>query len=97
MGRRTTEQGNPVSIRLKKSLLDDLAHAAEQLDLSLHDTMRKCLKIGLAELERINFDEIKLIIESKLPTSREDPGRDIALLAEKPVNYRTRSKSHQAG
>ncbi len=98
MGRRSTEQGDPISIRLKKSLVDDLKQAAKQLDLSLHDTIRKCLRIGLAELERIDFDEVKLLIDSKSKTSQDSQPQGIAMLAaEESVSYKATPKSRKAG
>ncbi|GAA5139249.1 hypothetical protein GCM10023213_19640 [Prosthecobacter algae] len=36
--------------------MDEVRAAADQLDKSLHETMREALRIGLADLKRINYD-----------------------------------------
>lgn len=78
MGRRATEQGDPISIRLKGSLVEHLTQAANQLDLSLHDTMRQCMKIGLEDLRRCDYDLAGAVVTQahaqEIPLYlREDP------------------------
>jgi hypothetical protein len=63
MGRRPTEQGDPISIRLKATLVAQLTHAADELELSLHDTMRQCMKIGLEDLKRCNYNLAGAIVD----------------------------------
>jgi hypothetical protein len=90
MGRRPTEQGDPISIRLKASLVEHLTEAANQLDLSLHDTMRQCMKIGLADLKAINYD-----IASTISNAAHRPDLDHA--PETPTPYSATGKQNRAG
>lgn len=58
MGRRKSEEaGQPVSIRISPELQTQLEHAAKMLKLSVHDVMRKCMRVGLKHDERIGWDE----------------------------------------
>lgn len=80
MGRRATESGEPLSIRLKSSLVEELTAAGKELELSLHDTIRQCLKIGLEDLRRIDYDLASVVVDGAALTKpavqrgRKSPG-----------------------
>lgn len=57
MGRKPSKgAGSPVSIRLADDLQTKLETAAFSLEMSVHDTMRLAMKIGLKHFQKINYD-----------------------------------------
>lgn len=64
MGRQKTTAGQPVSIRISDRLMSDLDAAKEELELSLHDTMRQSMKVGLEMLKRCDYDLASTVVDA---------------------------------
>ena len=90
MGRQKTAPGNPLSIRISEKLLAKLDKAKAELDLSLHDTMREAMKIGLADLESIGYDTAGAVVQQAKNINTRVV--EIAMVAEDPAHYNIHPK-----
>lgn len=90
MGRKKSDEaGTPISIRLSAELQAQLEYAAKQLHLSVHDVMRKTMRLGLKHYERIGWDEESAVLGASLQTKAPLPfpqtqPSDEKLVAERP-------------
>ncbi len=62
MGRRkSTDGGEPISLRVSDKLMAKLTHATEQLGKPLSEVMRDAMELGLRDLQEIGYDTIGAI------------------------------------
>ena len=85
MGRgKSNEGGEPISIRISPELRAKIDEAAKGLQLSVHDTMRKSMKLGLAYYRSIGYDEESVLLAQAGPKNLLAMG---ASLSEEPAEY----------
>ena len=68
--RKTTDPspgGKPIPILLPELLLQHLDDVAETMDMSRANVMRLCMKIGLEQLHRVNYDLAGLVVTANTP------------------------------
>jgi hypothetical protein len=68
--RKTTDPspgGKPIPILLPELLLQHLDDVAEKMDMSRANVMRLCMKIGLEQLHRVNYDLAGLVVTANTP------------------------------
>lgn len=61
---KTTDGGDPVSLRLSDEITNQLKFAAPKLNMSQQDVLRLCLRIGIEHLKRIDYEAAKCIVEA---------------------------------
>ena len=54
----------PVTIRLNRSIQQQLDECAEKTGLKVTDLMRLCMRIGLEHFNRIDYDTAKCIVDA---------------------------------
>jgi hypothetical protein len=68
--RKTTDPspaGKPIPLALPEAFLQHLDDVAEQMDMSRANVMRLCMKIGLEQLRRVNYDLAGLVVTANNP------------------------------
>ena len=68
--RKTTDPspgGKPIPILLPELFLQHLDDVAEKMDMSRANVMRLCMKIGLEQLHRVNYDLAGLVVTANTP------------------------------
>jgi hypothetical protein len=62
MGKKYTDNRNPVAVRFDKGQIVKIETAAKLTGLAKQDIIRLCLSIGLEKLARINYDLSSVIL-----------------------------------
>lgn len=61
---QTRPSGKPLPIRLPEELLERVQVVADALGMSVADTMRLSMRIGLEDLKRVDYDLAQLVVDA---------------------------------
>jgi predicted DNA-binding protein len=83
-------------------MLDRIKRAAEKMGKTQQEVMRLAIEVGLADLQRIDFDVAGAVVDkakasAAFSQTAHTPGMTTtALLAENPVSYSSKKRAQKA-
>lgn len=59
--------GKPIPLAIPEGLLTRLDDVAERMEMSRANVIRMTMKIGLEQLQRVNYDLARLVVNANTP------------------------------